>query len=144
MKKTLLIISVFVGCLALTGCGTETLTCSQTGKYGGTTTTQEIETTFENDKVKAVETTISLKYPDSYEDNMNKIKKNMEGMLKSNEKKGITVNVSTDKTTLKYSLKTEIDKISDEDKASFGFDAKKNQSKADVQKSLEKQGYTCK
>ena len=32
MKKTLLIISVFVGCLALTGCGTETLTCSQTGK----------------------------------------------------------------------------------------------------------------
>ena len=144
MKKTLLIISVFVGCLALTGCGTETLTCSQTGKYGGTTTTQEIETTFENDKVKAVETTISLKYPDSYEDNMNKIKKNMEGMLKSNEKKGITVNVSTDKTTLKYSLKTEIDKISDEDKASFGFDAKKKQSKADVQKSLEKQGYTCK
>ena len=68
----------------------------------------------------------------------------MEGMLKSNEKKGITVNVSTDKTTLKYSLKTEIDKISDKDKASFGFDAKKKQSKADVQKSLEKQGYTCK
>jgi len=66
-------------------------------------------------------------------------------MLGSNaDEEGVDFNITTKGTSLTYTLTYDIDKLSDEEKSNVGFDANTDQSKEVAQKSLEKQGYTCK
>ena len=145
MKKILLVVGLVAGSMALTGCGTETLTCTKEEKTGDITTTSEIKATFEGDKAKTVEASSTAKYPDSYKSQMDKIKSMAESMLGSNaDEEGVDFNITTKGTSLTYTLTYDIDKLSDEEKSNVGFDANTDQSKEVAQKSLEKQGYTCK
>ena len=130
MKKVLLALGLFVGVLALTGCGTETLSCTMTSKESGANMTQEISATFNGNKTKTVEAIMTMEFPESYADYMDTLKDSLDKQMSEYEKEyGVDSDITVDGTTIKYTMKADTDKMDDESKELFGFDTEADQSK---------------
>ncbi len=145
MKKIILSGALFVGALALSGCGTETLSCSKTDESSFYDMKQEIKATFDGNKTKSVEAIMTMNVDNTYKDYMDTLKTSIEEeMADYKEKYGVETNLDVKDTTIKYSMKADSSKITDEAKSLFGFDTSANQSKDAAKKTLEDEGYTCK
>ena len=83
MKKVLLVTGALIGASMLTGCGTETLTCTMNNDTSMYEMDQEVVATFSGKKTKTVETTINIKVDDTYKDSMDDLKKSLEDELES-------------------------------------------------------------
>ena len=145
MKKVLLALGLFAGVLALTGCGTETLSCTMTSKESGANMTQEINVTFDGNKAKTVEAIRAMEYPEGYADYMDTLKDSLdEQMPEYEEKYGVETDITVDGTTIKFAMKSDADKLNDKSKVLFGYDPEADGSKEATQKNFEVAGYTCK
>lgn len=145
MKKFFIIPVAFVGTLTLSGCGTETLSCTQTESSSIYNVTQEVNATFDGNKTKTIEAIMTMEFDKSYKDDMETLKSSIEEEMADYEKDyDVETDIKVDGTTLTYSMKADTDKMTDEAKSLFGFDPKADQSKEAVQKAFEDEGYTCK
>ena len=145
MKKIILSGAALVGALTLSGCGTETLSCTMTDESDLYNMTKEIKATFDGKQTKSVEAIMTMKVDESYADSMDSLKSSIESeMADYEEKYGVDTDLNVNGTTLKYSMKADASKMTDEAKSLFGFDTSADQSKEAAQKSLEDAGYTCK
>ena len=145
MKKVLLVVGLLIGTSVLTGCGTETLTCTMSDSTSMYEMEQEVTATFSGKKTETVEATITMKVDEAYKENMDALKESVEKEMTDYEKDyDVETNVSVEGTTLKYSMKADSNKMNDDAKALFGFDTESDQSKETAQKQLEDAGYTCK
>lgn len=143
MKKTLMALAAVVMMFILTGCGTETLTCTMSQDQTGMKMDQKVVATFENNEVTKMNMKIDVNLDDSYKAYADTMKTMLEEEYKTFSDNGGKVEVTGKDSIININI--------DLDLKSMTSDQKKNLEMTDTfgtkdatAKELEKQGYTCK
>lgn len=143
MKKVMMTLVAFVMMFVLTGCGTETLSCTMSQNQSGIKMNQEINATFVNNEVTKMYINVNAELDESYVSAMEQIKASVETNLKQYKDNGGKLDITTEGNTINARV--------DFDLANMSKEQKKNLNMVDVYgtksataKELEKQGYTCK
>ncbi len=147
MKKVLILGSVFFAAAILTGCGgTETLSCTKEDEAATGKTITKMDATFEGNKTTKVDMNVTMELKDQYKDYKDQMVKALETQFASyQDKDGVEVKTSSKDSSVSVDVKVDTTKMKEADaKSLFGFSTNSKQSKADAQKTLEKDGYTCK
>jgi len=147
MKKFFVLGTLVVTAAILTGCGgTETLKCTKEDEAATGKTVTTMEATFEGNTTTKVDMNITMELKDEYKDYKDQMVKALETQFSSfQDKDGVEVKTDSKDSEVSVNVKVDTTKMKDEDaKSLFGFSTKAKQSKADAQKSLEAEGYTCK
>ena len=146
MKKALILGSVFLGTAILTGCGgTETLSCTKEDDAATGKTITKMDATFEGNKTTKVDMNVTMELKDEYKDYKDQMVKALETQFASEDKDGVEVKTSSKDSSVSVDVNVDTTKMKEEDAQSlFGFSTNAKQSKADAQKTLEADGYTCK
>lgn len=147
MKKFLILGSLVVMTAVLTGCGgTETLSCTKEDEAATGKTITKMDATFEGDKTTSVDMTVTMELKDQYKNYKDQMVKALETQFASyQDKDGVEVKTDSKDSEVSVNVKVDTTKMKDSDAQSlFGFSTKAKQSKAEAQKSLEDDGYTCK
>ena len=143
MKKVMMTLVAFVMMFVLTGCGTETLSCTMSQNQSGIKMNQEINATFVSNEVTKMYINVNAELDESYVSAMEQIKASVETNLKQYKDNGGKLDITTEGNTINARV--------DFDLANMSKEQKKNLNMVDVYgtksaaaKELEKQGYTCK
>ncbi len=143
MKKTKLLAIFFVFGLLLTGCDSKSLSCTKEEEIEAGKTKEVQLITFNNNKIKSYEATMSVTLKDEYKDYADTLVKSLEKPFKDYTKKdGLEYKTKVDNNIISVTLSGKYDKMSDDVKHSLGiYD---NFSFDKVKSSLEDDGYNCK
>ena len=146
MKKSLLFLSAIVlTVLLVTGCGSKkVLSCSISGTQSGVKYYQDMDATFNGNKVTKIYMKMAFdisEFPESYKSTLeSSMKTTYENMYK---KEGSTVKVETKGNDILVYIDMDLDKMSEADKAALNVvDTKGTYSATKLD--MEKSGYTCK
>lgn len=143
MKKIMMALVAVVMMFVLTGCGTETLTCTMSQTQAGMKMNQEMNATFVNNEVTKMDITMDAEIDEAYASQMDQIKASVEANLKQYKDNGGELDITSEGNVIKAKINLDLSKMSK--------DQKKNLNVTDVygtkdatKKELEKEGYTCK
>ena len=143
MKSRVLIGSLAISLLLLTGCGnTKTLVCTQTQDENGMSMTTEMNVTFKNDEASEFTMTADMEVEDTYKDYMDQFKSIMEESFSSFKENGIDVTIDSKDTTVTATISANFDEMTEDEKEEIGFTSSDN-SYDSVKQSLEDSGFTC-
>lgn len=140
MKKFLMFLACVVVAFILTGCSSDTLTCSISDSEDGVDTSSTINVDFDNDKVSAFSMEMNVTLSDEYSSYLDTYKSLYESSFESFEEYGGDVNITTDDNSLKVELSLDVDKLSEEEKEDMGFN---DDTRDSIKESFEDDGYTC-
>lgn len=143
MKSRVLIGSLAISLLLLTGCGnTKTLVCTQTQDENGMSMTTEMNVTFKNDEASEFTMTADMEVEDTYKDYMDQFKSIMEESFSSFKENGMDVTIDSKDTTVTATISANFDEMTEDEKEEIGFTSSDNSYDA-VKQSLEDSGFTC-
>ncbi len=143
MKSRVLIGSLAISLLLLTGCGnTKTLVCTQTQDENGMSMTTEMNVTFKNDEASEFTMTADMEVEDTYKDYMDQFKSIMEESFSSFKENGMDVTIDSKDTTVTATISANFDEMTEDEKEEIGFTSSDN-SYDSVKQSLEDSGFTC-
>ncbi len=142
MKKFKFII-IFSIIFVLTGCSSQSLSCTKTEDtdYGKISESQSFS--FSNNKITLYSAEMSIKLNDDFNDYADVLLESLEEPFKDYKNKdGIEYETSKKDDVISIKFSGDYDKMDDETKDSLGID--KKSSYDEVKKSLEDDDYTCK
>ena len=142
MKKIKLIMILSI-IFVLTGCSSQSLSCTKEEKtdYGQNSEKQDFS--FSNNKIKSYSAEMSIKLNDDYNDYADVLLESLESPFKEyKDKDGIKYETSKKGDIISIKFSGDYDKMDEETKDSLGID--KKASYEEVKKSLEDDDYTCK
>ena len=143
MKSRVLIGSLAISLLLLTGCGnTKTLVCTQTQDENGMSMTTEMNVTFKNDEASEFTMTADMEVEDTYKDYMDQFKSIMEESFSSFKENGMDVTIDSKDTTVTATISANFNEMTEDEKEEIGFTSSDN-SYDSVKQSLEDSGFTC-
>lgn len=143
MKKTKLLAIFFAFGLLLTGCDSKSLSCTKEEEIDAGKTKEVQLITFDNNKIKSYEATMSISLKDEYKDYADTLLKSLEEPFKDYTKEdGLEYNTTVDNNNISVTVSGNYNKMSDDVKQSLGISG--NSSFDKVKASLEDDGYSCK
>lgn len=143
MKKMMMAFVAVVMMFVLTGCGTETLSCTMSQTQSGIKMDQEINATFVNNEVTNMYINVNAELDESYVSAMDQIKESVEANLKQYKDNGGKLDITTEGNTINARVDFDLAKMSKEQKKNLNM-VDVYGTKSATAKELEKQGYTCK
>lgn len=148
MKKIKFLLVAVVAVLFVTGCGNN-LTCTKTEEESGIKVSQTISMDFNGNKVNYVKMTVdSVAIDETIKDNWDIFVNILDGQFEPKNEKGIKLSTNNDKNKYTYSVSYEVD-LNKADKDALEEIGLENlltstDSREDVKKDAEADGYTCK
>lgn len=143
MKKIMMTLVAVVMMFVLTGCGTETLTCTMSQTQTGMTMDQEMNATFVNNEVTKMDINIKAELDEAYVSAMDQIKSSVEANLKQYKDNGGKVEITSEGNVINAKVDFDLSKMSKDQKKKLNM-VDVYGTKSATAKELEKQGYTCK
>lgn len=151
MKKLKLlgIVSIFVACLFLSGCGKKVLSCSITQEQSGLTMDQVADITFNGNKVTNVTLTVDSKATSStIKNNWSTFADLLDQQFPDSKKDGIKVTKENNADDYSYKIVIDVDvtKAKDDDLKTYNLNglADAEGTYDSVKEQAEKSGFTCK
>lgn len=143
MKKTKLLAIFFIFGLLLTGCDSKSLSCTKEEEIDAGKTKEVQLITFDNNKIKSYEATMSIALKDEYKNYADTLVESLEEPFKDyTEEDGLEYNTTVDDNNISVTVSGDYNKMSDDVKQSLGI--ADNSSFDQVKESLEEDGYSCK
>lgn len=140
-RKNLLIVFWFC-ILFLTGCGTQTLTCTKHEDTEAGKASEKQVITFNNDKIKLYTAEMKINLNNDYKEYSKALLKSIQDPFEEYKNAdGVKYTTSEKNGNILFSVSGDYTKMDDEAKKSFGID--KNLSFNDIKENLENDGYTC-
>lgn len=144
MKKFLVLCVSVLAVGGVTGCGSKTLTCTQTEEQGSMKMEQTVVAKFTNDKATKVDMTMEMVLDDEYKEFLSTFEKQLSSEFEKLEgKDGVSIKTTTKDNSIKVDLSADLKKISDETKEELDFSDELG-TYEETKKEFESQGYTCK
>lgn len=143
MKKIMMTLVAVVMMFVLTGCGTETLSCTMSQNQAGIKMNKEINATFVNNEVTNMYINVNAELDEAYVSAMDQIKASVEANLKQYKDNGGKLDITTEGNTINARVDFDLAKMSKEQKKNLNM-VDVYGTKSATAKELEKQGYTCK
>lgn len=143
MKKGLMGLVALCVMFILTGCGTETLTCTMSQEESGMTMNQKAVVTFENNEVTKMKMNVDVEVDDTYASYIGMMESMLESQFTQYSDNGAKVDVSSSDNKINVSIDMDVKNMTDEQKENLGMEDVYG-SKDATKKELEEQGYTCK
>lgn len=143
MKKIMMTLVAVVMMFVLTGCGTETLTCTMSQTQTGMTMNQEMNATFVNNEVTKMDINIKAELDEAYVSAMDQIKSSVEANLKQYKDNGGKVEITSEGNVINAKVDFDLSNMSKDQKKKLNM-VDVYGTKSATAKELEKQGYTCK
>ena len=145
MKKIIAVLSL-VCVFCVTGCGKGDLSCTKTNNSNeNLKSEQTVNVNFKDKKVSTVDIKEVVNLSEKYEKYADQLEKNLKtqyGNFKENEN-GIEIKSTRDGKKITLNVKADLTKMSSDAKNSFKA-VGTAQTKDEVKKELESQGFTCK
>ena len=116
MKKVMMTLVAFVMMFVLTGCGTETLSCTMSQNQSGIKMNQEINATFVNNEVTKMYINVNAELDESYVSAMEQIKASVETNLKQYKENGGKLDITTEGNTINARVDFDLANMSKEQK----------------------------
>lgn len=143
MKKTKLFIMFFILGVLMTGCDSKSLSCTKEEEIDAGKTKEVQLITFDNNKIKSYEATMSVALKDEYKDYADTLLQSLEEPFNDFSKDdGLKYKTSTDDNNISVTVSGDYNKMSEDVKQSLGISV--NPSFDNVKSSLEDDGYNCK
>lgn len=143
MKKVLMALAAMGIVLVLTGCGTETLTCTMSQDESGMKMNQKAVVTFEDNEVTKMKMDVEVEVDEAYANYISMMESMLESQFTQFSDNGAKVDVSSDDSKINVSIDMDVKKMTDEQKENLDMEDVYG-SKDATKKALEEQGYTCK
>ena len=143
MKKGLMGLVALCVMFILTGCGTETLTCTMSQEESGMTMNQKAVVTFENNEVTKMKMNVDVEVDDTYASYIGMMESMLESQFTQYSDNGAKVDVSSGDNKINVSIDMDVKNMTDEQKENLDMEDVYG-SKDATKKELEEQGYTCK
>lgn len=143
MKKGLMALVAMGIVFILTGCGTETLTCTMSQDESGMKMNQEAVVTFENNEVTKMNMSVDVEVDDTYANYISTMESMLESQFTQFSDNGAKVDVSSSGNKINVSIDMDVKNMTDEQKKNLNMEDVYG-SKEATKKELEEQGYTCK
>lgn len=145
MKKIFMTLVAVVMMFILTGCGTETLTCTMNSEETGMTMDQNINATFVNNEVTDMNMKIDLNLDEEYAPYAETMKTTLEEEYKTFSDNGGKVAVTGEGNVININIDLNFKDMTDKQKENLDIDFLDTfGTKEATAKDLESQGYTCK
>lgn len=142
MKKTLMILVAVVTMFCLTGCGTETLTCTMSQSQTGMTMVQKVDATFVNNEVTKMNMKIDITLDDDYASYADTMKSTLEEQYKVFSDNGGKVDVSGEGNIINIGIDLDVKNMTDKQIKNLNMGDVYG-TKSATAKELESEGYTC-
>ena len=143
MKKGLMGLVALCVMFILTGCGTETLTCTMSQDESGMTMNQEAVVTFENNEVTKMKMNVDVEVDDTYASYIGMMESMLESQFTQYSDNGAKVDVSSSDNKINVSIDMDVKNMTDDQKKNLDLEDVYGTKDA-TKKELESQGYTCK
>lgn len=143
MKKVLMALAAMGIVLVLTGCGTETLTCTMSQDESGMKMNQKAVVTFEDNEVTKMKMDVEVEVDEAYANYISMMESMLESQFTQFSDNGAKVDVSSSDSKINVSIDMDVKKMTDEQKENLDMEDVYG-SKDATKKALEEQGYTCK
>ncbi len=143
MKKGLMALAAMGIVLVLTGCGTETLTCTMSQDESGMKMNQKAVVTFEDNEVTKMKMDVEVEVDEAYANYISMMESMLESQFTQFSDNGAKVDVSSSDSKINVSIDMDVKKMTDEQKENLDMEDVYG-SKDATKKALEEQGYTCK
>ena len=121
MKKVMMTLVAFVMMFVLTGCGTETLSCTMSQNQSGIKMNQEINATFVNNEVTKMYINVNAELDESYVSAMEQIKASVETNLKQYKYNGGKLDITTEGNTINARVDFDLANMSKEQKKNLNM-----------------------
>ena len=143
MKKALMGLAAVALTFILTGCGTETLTCTMSQSETGMKMDQKAVITFEDNEVTNINMNVDVNVDETYSSYVDFMKSMLEEQFKSYSDNGGKVNVDSENNKISIKIDMDVKNMTDDQKKNLDLEDVYGTKDATI-KELESQGYTCK
>lgn len=143
MKKTLMGLVAIAVTFILTGCGTETLTCTMNQSQSGMEMNQKAVITFENNEVTKIDMNVDVNVDDAFSSYMSFMESALKEQFKNYSDNGAKVNIDTKGNKMSLKVNMDVKGMTKEQKKNLDLEDVYGTKEA-TKKELESQGYTCK
>jgi hypothetical protein len=143
MKRIMMGMTLLVCLGVLTGCGSKKLTCTATGTDIGKKVVTTIDVSFNGSKASKVKTNIEMNFENVYEEALDVLHTTLkEEYSKQNKEEGMKVDVTKGDNKIVVNIDMDVKKYSKSNGENDIVDI--TQSRAEIKKALEQEGYICK
>ena len=143
MKKALMGLAAVALTFILTGCGTETLTCTMSQSETGMKMDQKAVITFEDNEVTNINKNVDVNVDETYSSYVDFMKSMLEEQFKSYSDNGGKVNIDSENNKISIKIDMDVKNMTDDQKKNLDLEDVYGTKDA-TKKELESQGYTCK